>query len=110
VTDLIGRDVLVELALVDEDAPRLRAFIAADDAASLEHVDQPTGARVADAEAPLQERDRSRLRLDDDLDRLVEERILVRIELAVAVGLLRVREHLRQLEVALVELLLALAG
>src|SRR4030081_336238 len=31
-TDLIGRGVLVDLALVDEDVARLRAFIATDDA------------------------------------------------------------------------------
>src|SRR5581483_347060 len=107
-TDLIGRDVLVELALVDEDAPRLRAFIAADDAAPLEHVDQPAGAGVADAQAALQERHGGGLRLDDDLDRLVEQRILVGVELAVAVGVLGLGEDLRQLEVALVELLLPL--
>src|SRR5260370_29078706 len=43
-SDLIWRCVLVELALVDEDAPRLRPFIAADDASPLEHIDEPAGA------------------------------------------------------------------
>ena len=37
---LIGRCVLVELRLVDEDAPRLRSFIATDDASPLQHVDR----------------------------------------------------------------------
>ena len=47
------------------------------------------GARVADAQAALEERDGRRLRLDDDLDRPVEQRILVRVEVAVlAVGVL----------------------
>src|ERR671934_82377 len=39
----------------------------------------------ADAEAPLEQRDRRRLRLHDDLDRALEQRILVRIEVAVLV-------------------------
>jgi hypothetical protein len=52
---LVVRGVRVVLRLVDEDAPRLRAFIATDDAAPLEHVDEPAGPRVADAEAPLEQ-------------------------------------------------------
>ena len=98
----------MELALLDEHPARLRALVAADDAAALEHVDEPAGARVADAQAALEERDRRGLRLDDDLDRLVEQRVVVGVEVAVlaTVGV-RVGENLGQLEVALVELLLA---
>src|SRR6516165_4749250 len=68
----------VELCVGDEHPARLRSLVARDDPAPLEHVDQPPGARVADPESPLEERDRSGLRLHDDVDRLVEERILVR--------------------------------
>ena len=58
--------------------------------------------RVPDPQAPLQQRDGRRLRLDDDLDRALQQRVLVRVELnAVAVVL----ERLRQLEQRLVELL-----
>ena len=75
--------------------------------APLEHVDQPPGARVADAQAPLQQRDRRGLRGDDDLDRAVEQRVLVGVELAVlAVG--AVGEDLRRVEEGRVDLLLAL--
>src|SRR5689334_9242872 len=84
---LLRLGVLVELRLVDEDAARLRAFIATDDASSLEHVDQPARPRVADAQPPLDEGHRRGLRLHDDLDRLVEQRIDVGVELAVRVVL-----------------------
>src|SRR5262249_47338328 len=84
-----------ELALSDEHTPRLRALVAGDDAAALEHVDQPPCPCVADPEAPLDERDRGGLGLDDDVDRLLEQRILVRIELLVVHVL---REDLGQLQ------------
>src|SRR5436190_21708453 len=104
---LAGR---VELGLVDEDAARLRAFVAADDPAPLEHVDQAAGARVPDAQAALDERDGCGLRLHDDLDRLVEQRVVVGVEVAVlAAVLVGVGEDLGKLKIALVELLLALA-
>src|SRR5262245_33430076 len=99
---------LLELSLVDQDASRLGAFVPGDDAAALEHVDQPAGARVADAEAPLEERRRGGLGLDDDLDRAVEQRILVGVELLVRVRLLGRR--LGCLEERCVELLLTLAA
>src|SRR5205085_8020303 len=83
VGELLGGGVRVVLALVDEDAARLRSLVAGHDPASLEHIDQPTCARIADSEAPLQERYRSGLRLDDDLDRLVQEQIVVGVEIAV---------------------------
>src|SRR4051794_5367748 len=105
---ILRSGVRVVLRLVDEDAARLRAFIAADDASPLEHVDQPPGAGVAHTEAALDQRDRRGLRLDDDLDRLVEQRVVVRVEVAVHVTVIWLREDLGQLEVALVELLLAL--
>src|SRR5262245_46355783 len=101
--------VLVDLRFVDEDTARLRSFIAADDASPLQHVDQTTGPPVADAQAPLQERDRRGLRLNDDLDRLVQERSVVRVELPGLGAVVLFREDFRELQVALVELLLALA-
>ncbi len=98
------------LAFVDEHTPRLRAFVAGDDPTPLEHVDQPAGACVADPEAPLQKGNGRGLRLDDDLDRLVEQRVVVGIELAVLPVLAGLSEDLGQLEIALVELLVALPG
>src|SRR6185312_1171168 len=78
--DLIGGGVLVDLRLVDEDVSWLRAFIATDDASSLQHVDEAPGPRVADPQAALDQGHRRRLRLDDDLDRLVQQRIVIRVE------------------------------
>ena len=98
----------LEIVLGDEHAARLRALVRRDDPAPLEHVDQPARARVADAQTALEQRDRRGLRGDDDLDRPVEQRILVGVELAL-VAVAVVGEHLRQLEEALVDLLLALA-
>src|SRR5437868_8581701 len=40
---------------LDEDAARLRALVAADDLPPLEHVDQPSGARVPHPQAALQQ-------------------------------------------------------
>ena len=65
---MLRRGNPVELRLADEHAARLRAFVARDDPAALEHVDQSAGTRVADAQAPLDERDGCRLCLDDDFD------------------------------------------
>ena len=70
---------------------------------------EPAGARVADAQASLDERDGRGLRLDDDLDRLLEQRILVRIEVLVA-GLVAPSVALGSLEERLVELLRALGA
>src|SRR6476660_6953393 len=102
--ELVGRDAF-ELVLGDEDAARLRPFVRRDDPAPLEHVDEAAGPRVADAKPPLEEGDARGLRRDDDLDRLVEQRVLVRVELAV-LGVRLVHEHLWQLEERLVDLLL----
>src|SRR5204863_8022629 len=96
------------LGVADEHATRLRAFVRRDDPAALEHVDQAAGARVADAQATLKERDGGRLRLDDDLDRLLEQWILVRVEVAVEVFVAIRRLALGRLEHRLVELLLPL--
>ena len=104
-----GADEALELVLGHEHAARLRALVAGDDPAPLEHVDQPAGPRVADAQAPLDQRHGRGLRLDDDLDRLVEQRILVRVELAVVVVPV-VARALGRLEQRLVELLLALVA
>ena len=100
----------LELGLVDEHPPRLRALVAADDPAPLEHVDQPAGPRVADPQPALEQRDRRGLGRDDDLDRAVEQRILVRVELAVSSASPSSAKTSRQLEEALVDLLLALAS
>ena len=94
--------------LLEEHAARLRALVARDDAAALEHVDEAARARVADTQAALEQRDGCRLRLDDHLDRAVEQRILVGVEVEV-VAVLRGR-GLRRLEERLVELLATLRG
>src|SRR4051812_28991108 len=93
-----------EYALIHEHAARLRAFVAGDDPAALEHVDQASRARVADAQSALQERNGSRLRLDDDLDRAIEQRVLVGVEVSVARIVFR-RLDLGRDEQRLVELL-----
>src|SRR5919106_1783008 len=82
----LGGDVsedAIQVRFADEHSTRLGALVARDDAPALEHVDQAACPRVADSEAPLEKRDRGGLRLDDDLDRPVEQRILVRVEVAV---------------------------
>ncbi len=90
--------------LLEQHAPRLGALVAGDDPAPLEHVDEAARARVADTQAALEQRDGCRLRLDDHLDRAVEQRILVRVEVVVVVAVLR-GCGLRRLEKRLVELL-----
>src|SRR5580765_750981 len=72
----------VELARRDEHPPRLGALVAGDDPAALEHVDQAACARVADAKTAREKRYGGGLRLDDDVDRLLEQRVLVRVEVA----------------------------
>ena len=66
----IERRHAVEVGLADQHPARLRALVAGDDPAALEHVDQAAGARVADPQAALDQRHRGGLGLDDDLDRL----------------------------------------
>src|SRR5918994_1328417 len=78
-----ARDAL-EVGFGDEHTAGLRALVAGDDPAPLQHVDQAPGTGVADAQATLEQRHRGGLRLDDDLDRAVEQRVLVRVELLVA--------------------------
>ena len=63
------------------------------------------GPRIADAQAPLDEGDGGGLGLDDDLDRPVEEGILVRVELALLPFVLA---RARSFEERFVELLLTL--
>src|SRR5919202_233016 len=102
---LVGVDTR-QLGFFDQDAARFRAFVARDDAPTLEHVDQAAGSGIADPEAALQEARRGCLGCDDDLDRALEQRVLVGIELRILAVLLRRR--LGRLEQALVELLLPL--
>src|SRR3954465_15449278 len=100
-----GLDDVAQLrqrGLVHEHPPWLRAFVAGDDAAAFEHVDPKARSGVADAQAPLDQRDGGRLRLHHDLDRLVEQRILVGVEVAVRTAGL-VLEYLRRLEQRLAE-------
>src|SRR4029450_4144760 len=87
----------VELGLAEEHAPGLRALVAGDDPAPFQHVDQASRARVADPQPPLEERDGGGLGLDDDLDRPLEQRVLVGVELAV-LGVDVFLEGLRKLE------------
>src|ERR1700693_5196753 len=98
----------VELGFVDKHTARLGAFVAADDPAALEHVDQAPRPCVADAQPALEERSGSSLRLDDDFDCSVQERILVRVEIAVCSVVLTGR-RLRRFEQRLVQLLLTLS-
>src|SRR5690242_3029423 len=79
----VERRHAVEIAFADQYAAWFRAFVARDDSAPFQHVDQPPGPRVAHAQPPLDQGDGRRLGLDDDLDRLVEQRILVGIEFLV---------------------------
>src|SRR5205814_6623102 len=67
----------------DEDLPRLGALAGADDPVLLHHVDEPGGLRIAEAHAPLQERDRP-LPLADDQPHAVPVEI-VAVGAAVAV-------------------------
>src|SRR5919109_3773831 len=99
------RQDALEIALADEYPARFRTLVAGDDPAPLEHVDEAPGARVADAQAPLDERDRRGLGLHDDLDRALEERVLVGVEILVLVLVLL---GAGRLEERLVELLAAL--
>src|ERR671925_567362 len=95
--------------LVDEHAAGFGAFVPRDDPTALEHVDQAPCARVADSQAALQERHGGGLRLDDDLDRPLEQRILVRVEVLVPL-LEALGRRLRRLEQRLVQLLAPLAA
>src|SRR5262245_28206959 len=103
----LGNDP-VELGLVDEHPSRLGALVAGDDAAPFEHVDEPAGTRVADPQAALEERRRGGLGLDDDLDRAVEERVFVGVELLVRIRVLGWR--LGGLEERWIEFLLPLCA
>src|SRR5687767_1919566 len=76
----------VDFPLFNQYASRFRSLIPRDDATPFQHVDQASRPRVADPQPALEQRDRGRLGLDDDLDRLLEQRILVGIEVVVALG------------------------
>ena len=65
-------------------------------------------ARVYPTRAPLEERDRGGLGLHDDLDRLLQQRVLVRVEVEVVLALLERR--LGRLEERFVEILPALGA
>ena len=68
------------VGLGDQHLPGLRALVAGDHAAALQHVDHPARARVAEAQTPLQHRGRGRLHFGDQRDRVLEQRILVGVE------------------------------
>src|SRR4029079_5513444 len=97
----------LHVRFLDQHATGFRAFVAGDDAAALEHVDQAARTGIAHAETALQEARRGRLGGDDDLDRALEQRVLVGVELTVRVVVF-FGWRLGRLEQALVELLLAL--
>src|SRR5438128_2005876 len=65
---ILLRDDALQIVELDEDLPWLRALVPGDDLTALEHVDQAAGSRVANAQAPLQQRGGRGLRLHDDLD------------------------------------------
>src|SRR4029079_11351612 len=81
---------------------------ARDDAAALEHVDEPPGPRVAQTQAALEHRRRRRAHLDDELDRVAEERVLVGGEAVVVAGALVGHFGLDLVEQVLAQLWLAL--
>ena len=62
-----------QVVLTDEDVTRLAAVVAGDDAHALHDVDQTSGARIADAQAALQQRHRGGAGAYDGLDRLGEQ-------------------------------------
>ena len=58
---------------IDENLTRLRAFAGAQYAALLQNINDPGGARVAEAEPALQERGGGAFFLADDLETLLDE-------------------------------------
>ena len=67
----------------DQYLARLRPFVTGDHAAAFEHVDQAAGAGVSDPQTALDHRYGSGLGVDHELDRFVEQVVLVGIEVAV---------------------------
>jgi DNA segregation ATPase FtsK/SpoIIIE-like protein len=76
-----------EHRLVDQDAARFRPLVAGDDAAPLEHVDQPSGARVAEPQPALQHGRGRGLHLRHEADGVAEQRVLVGVEALLPRGL-----------------------
>jgi hypothetical protein len=97
-----------QLGFINQDSAGFGPLVARDDAAALEHVDQPSCTRIADTQTALEQTRGGRLGCDDDLDRPLEQRVLVGVELTVVVVVLGRR--FRRLEQALVQLLLALGA
>src|ERR1700722_2311904 len=58
---------------VDQNVPRLRAFAWADNAPILQFIHDARRARVAEAQAPLQQRDARLLFAADDFDALLDQ-------------------------------------
>ena len=103
-------DEAVHVARADEHLAWLGALVAADHGAPLEHVDEPPGARVAQAQAALEHRRRRRAHLDAEADRVLEQGVLVGAEAVVGDaggGLLVVLDLVEQV---LAQLGLALAA
>ena len=71
--------MLQQLELFDRHhhGPRLRAFARPDDAALLEQVHQPPGARKADLQLALQHRGRAELAAHHELHRLTQQRLVL---------------------------------
>jgi hypothetical protein len=67
----------------DQDLAGLRALVAGDDPASLEHVDQPTGACVAEPQAALEHGRRGGSQLRHERDGLLQQRVVVGVEVGV---------------------------
>ena len=97
-----------QVGLGDQHLAGLGALVARDHAAPLHHVDQPPGARVAHAQAPLEHRGGGGAHLHHGGDRVAEQVVLVGVE--VAVGRPRPTPRLDRLEQLLLELRLALAA
>ena len=73
----------------DQHLARLGTLVARDHAAPLHHVDQPAGARVAHAQAPLEHRRGRGAHLDHRRDSLGEEVVSVGIEVTRVLAILR---------------------
>src|SRR5690349_25165989 len=79
---------ILEPAQIDEHVARLGALERTHHAELLELIHQPSGARVADLEAALQQRRRALLVVDHELGRFADQLVVERIDFAVAVGAL----------------------
>src|SRR5439155_17742097 len=77
----------IRASVGDEHLARLRAVARTDDAALLEDVHQAGGARVADAQAALEQRRGGAVELSHDADRVLEQSVADLLALSVLASL-----------------------